>query len=116
MICLTKAAPPLFTPNLNDLLMELRPDVYEPFFYKTVHNYYFSGESLEILGKDAGFKEGNAFYYQEFGLSNTFFWLKDGVARSQARFGCVNDKIDAAWITHIEETGRAYNVGVVLKK
>ena len=106
----------LFTPNLDDILLKLAPETYAPFFYRKVHNYYFSGESLEIFGKSAGFAKARRFYYQEFSIGNTFNWLKDGRATGNGAFDCISPAMDKNWISFLEASGQSYNVGVVLEK
>lgn len=106
----------VFTPNLDDVLLKIHPEAYAPFFYRTVHNYYFSGDSLELLGKKAGFKTASKFYYQEFGLGNTVGWLKHNKAKGNLAVDGINTEFDANWKKYLEESGQAYNVGVVLEK
>lgn len=106
----------VFTPNLDDVLLKLYPEKYAPFFYRTVHNYYFTGESLEILGKQAGFKKADKFYYHEFGFANLVNWLKDGKGMGNVEINGIDSGIDANWKIWLEETGQSYNVGVVLYK
>lgn len=106
----------VFTPNLDDILMKIHPEVYAPFFFRTVHNYYFTGESLEILGLKAGFSETTKFYYHEFGISNTMNWLKLGEAKGNLMLNGINYEFDEVWKNMLEKTGQSYNVGVVLKK
>jgi cyclopropane fatty-acyl-phospholipid synthase-like methyltransferase len=106
----------LFTPNVDDILLKLAPDVYAPFFYRRVHNYYFSGDSLEMLGIEAGFSQAKKFYYQEFTLGNTFNWLKLGEATRNGEFSCISSEMDKNWMAFLEASGQSYNVGVVLQK
>jgi SAM-dependent methyltransferase len=106
----------LFTPNLDDILLKLSPEAYAPFFFRKVHNFYFSGDGLELLGIQAGFSKAQKFYYQEFNLGNAFNWLKSGVATSNGDFSCIAPEMDRNWMTFLESSGQAYNVGVVLQK
>ncbi len=106
----------LFTPNLDDILLKLSPEAYAPFFFRKVHNFYFSGDGLELLGIQAGFSKAQKFYYQEFNLGNTLNWLKKGIATSNGDFSCITSEMDRNWKTFLESSGQAYNVGVVLQK
>lgn len=106
----------VFTPNNDDILLKLYPEIYAPFFYRTVHNYYFSGEGLEILGKKAGFANASKFYYHEFGISNTLNWLKQKKATGNSMLDGITNEFDFAWKNLLEKSGQSYNVGVILRK
>lgn len=106
----------IITPNLDDILLKLYPQAYAPFFYRIVHNYYFTGAGLEILGLKAGFRKASCFYYQEFGISNMIQWLKEGKPKGNNNFEVINETIDLHWKHFLETTGQSYNVGAVLRK
>ncbi|MFN4853874.1 MAG: class I SAM-dependent methyltransferase [Bacteroidota bacterium] len=106
----------VFTPNNDDILLKLYPQLYAPFFYRTVHNYYFTGEGLEMLGRKAGFSDASKFYYHEFGISNTLNWLKEGKAMGNSKLEGISIEFDLAWKNLLENTGQSYNVGVILRK
>jgi 2-polyprenyl-3-methyl-5-hydroxy-6-metoxy-1,4-benzoquinol methylase len=106
----------IITPNLNDILLKLYPEVYSPFFFRTVHNYYFTGKSLELLGDIVGFKRAKCFFYQEFGIGNIFTWLKEKQALGDIKFEFISKDIDENWKRYLEFSGQSYNVGVVLEK
>ncbi len=106
----------LFTPNLNDILLKLYPSAYKQFFFRKVHNYYFSGKSLELLGKFVGFNKVKIFYYHEFGLSNAFNWLKFSEAKGNIKYDFINEEVDKNWIKFLEDSGQAYSVGALYQK
>lgn len=106
----------IFTPNLDDILLKIHPEAYQPFFFRKVHNFYFTGKSLEIMGKKVGFKNANRFYYQEFGIGNIFEWLRENKPKGNIGFECLDNYINSQWIKFLEESGQSYNVGVVLEK
>jgi 2-polyprenyl-3-methyl-5-hydroxy-6-metoxy-1,4-benzoquinol methylase len=106
----------LFTPNLNDIMLKLHFNSYAPFFFRTVHNYYFTADSLVKLGKDAGFNSSEVIYYQDFGLDNTFYWLKESSPNKNRRIDGVDDNANKMWKNYLEMTGQSYNVGIILSK
>jgi 2-polyprenyl-3-methyl-5-hydroxy-6-metoxy-1,4-benzoquinol methylase len=106
----------LFTPNLDDILLKLIPKIYQPFFFRKVHNFYFTGESLEILGQDAGFSSSNKFYYHEFGFSNFTNWIKNGNGNEEDFYYNNSDLMNEMLRIILEQTGQSYNVGVILVK
>jgi SAM-dependent methyltransferase len=106
----------LITPNLDDILLKLNPEFYKPFFFRKVHNYYFTGKSLELLGRHIGFRASKMFYYNEFGIGNTFYWLLNSTAKGDVKYPYINEKIDLDWIKFLEDSGQAYNVGAIFEK
>jgi hypothetical protein len=91
----------------------LYPEKYAPFFYRTIHSYYFNGEGLEILLKKAGFSGASKFYYQVFGISNTLNWLKQKKTMDNFKLDGISNVFDFTWNNHLEKLGQAYNVGVI---
>lgn len=67
----------LSTPNAQDWLIEFLPSVYDKFFYRYVHTWYFNQESIQQLGIRAGFKNIQVHYVQRFGISNALHWIRD---------------------------------------
>ncbi len=65
------------TPNRHDWLLELLPVDYPKFFYRVVHRWYFSAESLRRLGAAAGFARVEPFFHHRFDLGNFLLWLRD---------------------------------------
>jgi 2-polyprenyl-3-methyl-5-hydroxy-6-metoxy-1,4-benzoquinol methylase len=65
------------TPNRRDILIDLMPGVYDAFFYRTVHRWYFDVASLQKCAEMAGLKPVAGRFVQRFGLSNTLRWLRD---------------------------------------
>ncbi|MCK9403268.1 MAG: class I SAM-dependent methyltransferase [Chitinophagaceae bacterium] len=106
----------LFTPNLNDVMLKLHFDIYAPFFFRTVHNYYFTAESLVKLGIEAGFKNHEILYYHDFGLDNAMHWLRDNAPKKKLQIGGIDKSANKFWKGYLESTGQSYNVGVLLSK
>lgn len=106
----------LFTPNLNDIMLKLNFEAYAPFFFRTVHNYYFTAESLELLGKEAGFQVSKTLFYQDFGLDNAIYWLRDKKPCKDQKIEGIDKLANSNWKNYLELTGQSYNVGIVLSK
>ena len=106
----------LFTPNLDDVMLKIHFDVYAPFFFRTVHNYYFTAESLVKLGVAAGFTNSEVLYYHDFGMDNMIHWLRDHEPKKNLGINGIGKDINNVWKNYLESTGQSYNVGVVLSK
>jgi SAM-dependent methyltransferase len=104
----------VLTPNVDDFLMQADPPRMEPFFYRRVHNYYFSAESLAWTAARAGWKAEREVFYHEFGLANALLWLRDGRPSGHTPLAGVDGKADAFWRTYLERNRQANNVGVLL--
>jgi SAM-dependent methyltransferase len=65
------------TPNRRDWLLDILPDEYAPFFYRTVHLWYFDAEAVERMMRIAGFTDITVAYHHRFDLSNAILWLRD---------------------------------------
>lgn len=105
----------ILTPNWDDILMKVDPDRMEPFFYRRVHNYYFTAASLAWVGELAGWKPVDNIFYHEFGLANTLLWLRDGKPAGHTRCSGVDQTMDASWCEYLQQTRQANNVGIVLR-
>lgn len=94
------------TPNADDWLLELLPADYAPFFFRTVHRWYFNGGSIARAANLAGFSDVHVRHVQRFDLSNLLMWLRDkrptglgGIPLSRA--------LDAHYRVALEQTGRS---------
>jgi len=105
----------VLTPNWDDFLMTADPVRMEPFFYRRVHNYYFTAAALQWTARLAGWEPVRDVFYHEFGLANAMLWLRDGRPAGHAPLAGISPDADAFWRRHLEETGRANNVGIVLR-
>lgn len=96
----------LSTPNLDDWMLELLPEDYGAFFFRTVHTWYFDGGSLQALASAAGFADCTVEYVHRFDLSNALLWLRDRRPSGQAALA-VAPPVDAAFCRWLESAGRA---------
>ena len=95
------------TDNLDDILVKLDFMEFGPFYYRTVHSWYFDANGLAGLCKKAGFNHIEKGFRHGFGLSNTLLWLKERAPKGTARLGFITDEIDFSWIQMLEKTGMA---------
>jgi 2-polyprenyl-3-methyl-5-hydroxy-6-metoxy-1,4-benzoquinol methylase len=96
----------LSTPNLDDWMLELLPEDYGAFFFRTVHTWYFDAGSLRALASAAGFAACAVEYVHRFDLSNALLWLRDRRPTGQATLA-VAPPVDAAFCRWLESAGRA---------
>jgi 2-polyprenyl-3-methyl-5-hydroxy-6-metoxy-1,4-benzoquinol methylase len=96
----------LSTPNLDDWMLELLPEDYGAFFFRTVHSWYFDAESLRHLATVAGFNHCVVQYVHRFDLGNALLWLRD---RRPSGEGAVPiaPPVNAAFTSWLESSGRA---------
>ena len=104
------------TDNLDDILVKLDFKEFGPFYYRTVHSWYFDGKGLAGLCNTAGFTDVEKEYRHDFGLSNTLLWLKERVPKGTARLEYITDEIDYNWIQMLEKTGMAELLHFVITK
>lgn len=104
------------TPNVNDLLLKLCFNSFAPFFFRTVHNYYFSLESLELLGKDAGLILVHKFYYHDFGSENTLYWLRNAKPMGNTKLVGIDGFMNKNWRLQLARTGQTNKIGIMFKK
>jgi len=95
------------TDNLNDILVKLDFPEFRPFYYRTVHSWYFDGDALAALASKAGFSKIKKGYRHGFGISNTLLWLKERKPKSGTKLNYITEEIDYNWIRMLENTGMA---------
>ena len=105
----------LSTPNADDWLIAMLPGVYDRFFYRKAHRWYFNGESLSALAGNAGFEVAELRYKQRFDISNALHWLRDGRPTGLGRTPALA-ALDSHYVQHLEETGRADFLYAELRK
>lgn len=65
------------TPNLDQLLMRLLPQDFGRFFFRRVHRWYFTPQSLQRCLERAGFRDVRVRSLQRYDFSNLAVWLRD---------------------------------------
>jgi 2-polyprenyl-3-methyl-5-hydroxy-6-metoxy-1,4-benzoquinol methylase len=96
----------LSTPNYDDWLISFLPGVYDRFFFRRAHTWYFNGPSLTNLAELAGFGKVVLRYVQRFDLSNALHWIKDhrptGLGRTPWWQG-----LDGVFSSYLEGLGKS---------
>jgi SAM-dependent methyltransferase len=103
------------TPNRRDMLLELLPDDFPPFFYRVVHRWYFDADSLAACARLAGYAVEWVRPVQRYGLSNMMAWLRDRKPTGWQRLAGIDAVMDAVWQSSLEKSGRADNLFMLLK-
>lgn len=95
------------TDNLNDVLINLNFPEFLPFYYRTVHSWYFDSVSLTKLSSKAGFSKITPGFRHGFGLSNTLLWLKERKPWGNSKIAFITEEIDFHWVQMLERSGMA---------
>lgn len=101
------------TPNRRDVLMELLPDTFPPFFYRVQHRWAFDAASLGHAATRAGLQVDELRHVHRYGLANTMHWLKEGRPRGRTPMAPLDGTIDRHWQAWLESTGRADNLYLI---
>lgn len=105
------------TPNRADLLMDLLPDVYPAFFYRTVHSWYFSADSLAACGRAAGLVPVETRWVHRFGIANTLRWLRDRKPGGRDPLPGLDDPaLESVWQATLEREGSADTIFMTFEK
>jgi len=95
------------TPNLDDILMDLLPDYYRPFFFRQAHRWYFNADSLVRCAEQAGLRLRRTIYSQRYSASNMMGWLRDKRPTGMSRLPNIDETLDSAWKSYVEGRGKA---------
>lgn len=104
------------TPNRRDILMELLPDDFPRFFYRSQHRWAFDADSLSKCAVLSGLSVANIRHVHRYGIANTMYWLKDGKPRGRDPLRPLDGAIDKCWQAWLEDNGRADNLYIILRK
>jgi len=94
----------LSTPNIDDVLFQVLPDIYPRFFYRKAHLWYFSASSLTKVLEFAGYTEIRIIPFHRFGLANFLIWLRDKTPGGDFKINFISDAMDAVWKTELERS------------
>jgi 2-polyprenyl-3-methyl-5-hydroxy-6-metoxy-1,4-benzoquinol methylase len=104
------------TPNRADILMELLPQTFPAFFYRTQHRWAFDAQSLARCAELAGLEVSELRHVHRYGMSNTLHWLRDGKPRGRTRMPPIDDALDKHWQAWLESNGRADNLYMTVRR
>lgn len=105
----------LTTPNRKDILLDLLPIEFAAFFYRTVHRWYFSAESLAACAQAAGYRVEGVRFMHRYGLSNAMTWMRDKRPSGWSRLPGITDTADQMWKLSLQQSGQADNLAIYLK-
>ena len=94
--------------------MELLPETFPSFFYRTQHRWAFDAASLSECARRAGLAITEVRHVHRYGIANTMFWLKEGRPRGRAEMAPFDPSMDKLWQSWLENNGRADNLYILL--
>ncbi|MDI1347565.1 MAG: class I SAM-dependent methyltransferase, partial [Pseudolabrys sp.] len=102
------------TPNHNDILMDVLPDDFPAFFYRTQHRWTFGAAALSYCAEAAGFRVREVRHVHRYGMANALLWLRDRKPSGRATLLPIDREADGLWRTWLEASGRSDNLYLVL--
>jgi len=106
----------LATPNHDDILMKLLPELFPSFFYRRAHRWYFDKESLVYCVQKGGLSVVDVQYKHTFGISNVFAWLRDKKPRGEIKIDGINESADLLWKSYLESSKQADTLFIMCEK
>lgn len=106
----------LSTPNRNDILMEAIPEIYQSFFYRTVHRWYFDIKSLKFCAEKAGFNISKIQPVHRYGMSNFINWLNYKSPLGLKQNPYINNLADSFWKGYLESNNKSDCLYFILSK
>jgi 2-polyprenyl-3-methyl-5-hydroxy-6-metoxy-1,4-benzoquinol methylase len=102
------------TPNRADILMELLPDDFPSFFYRTQHRWAFDAASLAHCAEAVGFVS-QVRHVHRYGMANSLLWLREKKPLSRLSLPSIDASADAMWRSWLEANGKADNLYLLLR-
>lgn len=106
----------LSTPNRADILMDLLPVEFPPFFYRSQHRWYFTAETLTACCKAAGLVVEEVRHVHRYGMANALLWLRDKRPQGRAGLPGIDRQADLLWKAQLETTGKADNLYLKVRR
>lgn len=103
------------TPNRADILMDLLPDEFPSFFYRTQHRWAFDAASLSRCATAAGFVVESVRHVHRYGIANTLLWLRDRKPSGRTELAVIDRSADDLWRSWLEASGRADNLYLLMR-
>jgi hypothetical protein len=103
------------TPNRNDILMDLLPEVFPSFFYRVVHRWYLTAEALAACAVAAGYEVVDTRFVHRYGMANTLLWLRDRKPHSRKRLSDITPLADDLWSAYLAQSGKSDCIYMRLK-
>lgn len=105
----------LSTPNRSDILLDLLPEEFGAFFYRTHHRWYFDAAALTKAAEAAGLRVEEVRHVHRYGMANALFWLRDRRPSGRKAIEAINRDADNMWRNWLEASGRSDNLYLILR-
>jgi SAM-dependent methyltransferase len=90
--------------NREAVLGQMIPETFLPFLYRAQHRWYYNKDSIRRLALSGGFEVEWARCVQDYGISNAFRWVRDGVPSGDTPLPALeNPLLDKVWRVYLEE-------------
>lgn len=96
----------LSTPNRNDILMDILPEDFPSFFYRVVHRWYFTADTLAACAKAAGYDVVDTHFVHRYGMANALCWLRDRKPTGRKRLSAITPLADELWSAYLVQRGK----------
>lgn len=106
----------LKTPNFNDILQKLLPDIFEAFNYRTAHLFYFNENSMKIALEKSGFIDFNISFTHDLDMSNLALWLRDKKPTGLNKLEIFDEEFNSFYKKYTERKGLASHIWVMARK
>lgn len=97
----------IVTPNRDEIMYKLHPNVYQPFYFRTAHLWYFDAASLEWIARQAGFSQAHVGFFHRYDLSNVMCWLRDNKPTGLGKIDMFDESLNEQWRDYLERKGLA---------
>lgn len=104
------------TPNREDILMEMLPDVFPRFFYRTQHRWAFHGDSLTTCAEQAGLTVVELRHVHRYGIGNALHWLNEKRPRGRTAFPPFDAQMDDLWRAWLQRSGKSDNLYLIAER
>jgi 2-polyprenyl-3-methyl-5-hydroxy-6-metoxy-1,4-benzoquinol methylase len=104
------------TPNRTDVLMDLLPDDFPRFFYRTQHRWYFDDKTLARCADAAGLSIAEVKHVHRYAIANAMLWLRDRRPQGRTSLPPLDPALDLLWRSWLESNERADNICIILKR
>jgi SAM-dependent methyltransferase len=104
------------TPNRSDVLMELLPDLFPSFFYRSQHRWAFDAASLTTCATLALLSVVEIRHIHRYGLANAMYWLKEGRPHGRNAMVPLDSSIDRHWQAWLESAGKSDNLYIIMSR
>ncbi len=92
------------TPNSDEILLRLLPE-FKEFRYQTVHNWYFTMQTLKMCAQKAGLVVTDLRTVHGYGIGNTLGWLIDRKPVGDRHYPFLPEMFDHMWVGCLNREG-----------